>query len=76
MVCAFAEVVRRPGDGDENHEANAVGSHSPEICLDCRVLETLYDLDGESAQSSKRLPGEGVRQTWGRKFDVVLQQTG
>lgn len=67
MVCAFAEVVRRPGDGDENHEANAVGSHGPEICLDCRVPQTLYDLDGESAQSSKRLPGEGGETNLGQE---------
>lgn len=63
MVRAFSEVIRRPSDGDEHHEANAVGSHRPEIGLDCRVPETLYDLGGESAQSSKDILEEEEGET-------------
>lgn len=49
VVCAFSEVVRRPGNCDKSNKADAVRSHSPKIGLDCRVPETLYDLYGESA---------------------------
>lgn len=59
MVGAFSEVIRRPSYGDEHHEANAVGSHRPEIGLDCRVPETLYDLGGASAQYSKGIFWKG-----------------